>query len=54
VPLDGLDDALLAAPLRMTTMGRGLDGDPAYFLAAAAAGRHAATLVTPDGARRRR
>lgn len=45
VPLDGLDDALLAAPLRMTTMGRGLDGDPAYFLAAAAAGRHAAALV---------
>ena len=25
--------------------GRGLDGDPAYFLAAAAAGRHAAALL---------
>ncbi|GAA3578287.1 DUF3866 family protein [Microlunatus spumicola] len=47
VPLDGLDDALLASPLRLSTMGRGLDGDPAYFLAAAAAGRHAATLLGP-------
>lgn len=46
VPLDGLDEALLASPLRMTTMGRGLDADPAYFLAAAAAGRHAAALIT--------
>jgi hypothetical protein len=25
-------------------MGRGLDDDPAYFLAAAAAGKHAAML----------
>jgi len=48
VTLDGLDDALLAAPLRLSTMGRGLDGDPAYFLAAAAAGRHAATLQAQD------
>jgi hypothetical protein len=48
VTLDGLDDALLAAPLRLSTMGRGLEGDPAYFLAAAAAGRHAATLLAQD------
>ena len=41
VPLDGLDDALLASPLRLSTMGRGLDGDPAYFLAAAAGSRGA-------------
>jgi hypothetical protein len=27
-------------------MGRGLDQDMAYFLAAAAAGRHAAALLT--------
>ena len=46
VPLDGLDDALLASPLRLSTMGRGLDGDPAYFLAAAAAGRLAGGLLT--------
>jgi hypothetical protein len=26
-------------------MGRGLAGDPAYFLAAAAAGRHAVSLL---------
>ena len=48
VALDGLDDALLTSPLRLSTMGRGLDGDPAYFLAAAAAGRHAATLLAQD------
>jgi hypothetical protein len=29
-------------------MGRGLDDDPAYFLAAAAAGRHAATLLDSE------
>ena len=45
VPLTGLDAALRASPVPMSTMGRGLDGDPAYFLAAAAAGRHAAALV---------
>ncbi len=49
VPLAGLDNALTGSPVPLSTMGRGLDGDPAYFLAAAAAGRHAATLV--DGAR---
>ena len=44
--LDGLDEALLGSPLRLSTMGRGLDGDAAYFLAAAAAGRHAARLIS--------
>jgi hypothetical protein len=45
VPVDGLDHALRALPLTLSTMGRGLDADHAYFLAAAAAGRHAATLL---------
>lgn len=45
VPLTGLDAALRGSPVPMSTMGRGLDGDPAYFLAAAAAGRHAASLL---------
>ena len=45
VRLDGLDDALRAAPVRLQTMGRGLDEDAASFLAAAAAGRHAASLL---------
>ncbi|SDS27845.1 Protein of unknown function [Friedmanniella luteola] len=45
VPLTGLDTALTGSPVPLSTMGRGLDGDPAYFLAAAAAGRHAAALV---------
>ena len=51
VPVDGLDEALRASPVRLSTMGRGLDEDHAYFLAAAAAGRHAATLL-PAGSRR--
>jgi hypothetical protein len=29
----------------LSSMGRGLDQDMAYFLAAAAAGRHAAALL---------
>nr|MDT0657579.1 DUF3866 family protein [Micromonospora sp. DSM 115978] len=45
VPVDGLDAALRAAPVGLSTMGRGLDADHAYFLAAAAAGRHAASLL---------
>ena len=45
VPVDGLLDALAACPVPLSTMGRGLADDPAYFLAAAAAGRHAARLV---------
>ena len=46
VSVDGLADALRACPVPLSTMGRGLDEDPAYFLAAAAAGRHAAALGT--------
>jgi hypothetical protein len=45
VPVDGLADALRACPVPLSTMGRGLDEDLAYFLAAAAAGRHAANLL---------
>ncbi|HEY8532919.1 MAG TPA: DUF3866 family protein [Micromonospora sp.] len=45
VACDGLDAALRAAPVPLSTMGRGLDDDYAYFLAAAAAGRHAASLL---------
>lgn len=46
VPLDGLAEALQSVPVPLSTMGRSLAEDPAYFLAAAAAGRHAATLLT--------
>jgi len=45
VGIDGLMAALRGCPGTLSTMGRGLDEDPAAFLAAAAAGRHAATLV---------
>ena len=45
VPTDGLKEALRACPARLSTMGRGLDEDLAYFLAAAAAGRHAGRLL---------
>jgi len=45
----GLADALAACPVPLSTMGRGLDRDRAYFLAAAAAGRHAAALPPPAG-----
>ncbi len=47
VPTDGLDKALRDSPVRLSTMGRGLDQDHAYFLTAAAAGRHAVTLLAP-------
>lgn len=46
VDCDGLDEALRAAPVRLSTMGRGFDDDRASFLAAAAAGRHAASLLS--------
>ncbi len=46
VPVDGLDEALRACPVSLSTMGRSLDEDREYFLAAAAAGRHAASLLT--------
>jgi hypothetical protein len=45
VPVDGLEAALRACPVALSTMGRGLDADLEYFLTAAAAGRHAATLL---------
>jgi hypothetical protein len=45
VPVDGLDAALRASPVPLSTMGRGLDGDHIYFLAAAVAGRHAVSLL---------
>jgi Protein of unknown function (DUF3866) len=41
----GLRAALEASPVPLSTMGRGLDDDEAAFLAAAAAGRHAGTLL---------
>ena len=45
VSVDGLLDALQHSPVALSTMGRGLDEEAAYFLAAAAAGRHAASLL---------
>ncbi|QGQ19339.1 DUF3866 family protein [Cellulomonas sp. JZ18] len=46
VTADGtLLDALRTSPVRLSTMGRGLDADPAAFLAAAAAGVHAVRLL---------
>jgi hypothetical protein len=45
VPVGGLDSALRQLPVSLSTMGRGLDEDHAYFIAAAAAGRHAASLL---------
>ncbi|MGI8653434.1 MAG: DUF3866 family protein [Geodermatophilaceae bacterium] len=41
----GLLDALTASPVPLSTMGRRLTEDPWYFMAAAAAGRHAAGLL---------
>jgi hypothetical protein len=46
VPVDGLDEALRACPVPLSTMGRSFDEDPEYFLGAAAAGRHAASLLS--------
>ena len=48
VPVDGLEAALRACPAPLSTMGRGLDEDLAYFLTAAAAGRHAGRLLRAD------
>jgi len=48
VRVDAGDDLLVAlagSPVRLSTMGRGLGQDPAAFLAAAAAGVHAARLL---------
>lgn len=46
VPADGLDAALRAVPVRLSTMGRGLDEDHGAFLYSAAAGRYAARLLS--------
>ena len=49
VPLGGLMEALhrteAATGVRLSTMGRSLEADPAAFLAAAATGRHARALL---------
>jgi hypothetical protein len=45
VDTDGLLEALRVTPVRLSTMGRGLDEDAASFVAAAAAGVHAAHLL---------
>ncbi|GGL14080.1 hypothetical protein Sme01_70700 [Sphaerisporangium melleum] len=45
VPVEGLRDALATSPVRLSTMGRGLDEDLAGFVASAAAGRHVASLL---------
>jgi hypothetical protein len=49
VPREGLLEALRSCPVDLSTMGRGLDADPAYFLSAAAAGKHAAALLADRG-----
>ncbi|GAB3234092.1 DUF3866 family protein [Glycomyces halotolerans] len=45
VDCSGLVEAMEALPVRLSTMGRGLDRDRVYFVAEAAAGRHAARLL---------
>ena len=49
VSVAGLHEVLRACPVPLSTMGRGLEDDLAYFLAAAAAGRHAAALSRTSG-----
>jgi hypothetical protein len=50
VSTDGLAEALRDCPVPLSTMGRGLNQDLPYFLAAAAAGRHAARLTSETAA----
>jgi hypothetical protein len=45
----GLDEALARSPVGLSTMGRGLAADRANFLAAASAGRLAASLLDGGG-----
>ena len=45
VSTEGLDEALADSPVPLSTMGRSLAQDRAAFVAAAAAGRHAARLL---------
>ncbi len=47
VRCEHLTQALSASPVQLSTMGRGMNQDPAAFLAAAAAGWHAAESVHP-------
>jgi 8-oxo-dGTP pyrophosphatase MutT (NUDIX family) len=49
VSVAGLTQVLRDCPVELSTMGRGLDQELAYFLAAAAAGRHAAALSGRTG-----
>jgi hypothetical protein len=46
VDVSGLEEALRGCPVPLSTMGRSLDQDLEYFLAAAAAGRHAMSLLS--------
>ena len=46
VSVDGLTGVLRDCPVKLSTMGRSLDEDLAYFLASAAAGRYAASLAS--------
>jgi hypothetical protein len=45
MPVDGLAELLRECPVRLSSMGRGLDEDLACFLASAAAGRLTASLL---------
>jgi hypothetical protein len=47
IDVSGLAEALSSCPVRLSTMGRSLDQDRASFVTAAAAGRFAATLLSP-------
>ncbi|KOX15380.1 DUF3866 family protein [Nocardiopsis sp. NRRL B-16309] len=51
VGVEGLEDELRALPVKVSTMGRGLEEDRPAFLSAAAAGRHAARLLARPGRR---
>lgn len=45
IDIEGLLAAVETSPVDVSTMGRGLAEDQSYFIACAAAGRHAATLL---------
>src|SRR5215472_6020005 len=45
IEVEGLAEALRGSPVRLSTMGRGLEADLEYFLSCAAAGRPAAALA---------
>jgi hypothetical protein len=45
IDISGLAQALASSPVRLSTMGRGLDDDRASFVTSAAAGRFAASLA---------